>query len=87
LNVLEHKMDMQEAVSAKRFHSQWLPDAIFAEQSALASDDSAKLVQMGHTFDTFYLDGIGRVDAILVLPNGKLQGGADPRGDDWAEGY
>ncbi|MBX2900781.1 MAG: gamma-glutamyltransferase [Cyclobacteriaceae bacterium] len=86
LNVIEHNMGMQEAVNAKRIHSQWLPDAIIPESGALKKEDSLALVNMGHKVTPRRV--IGRVDAILVLPDGKLEGGADStRGDDRAAGY
>ena len=85
LNVVEHGMTMQEAVSAKRMHSQWAPDKIFIEGGSLTKDDSIKMVSMGHSFSM--RGGIGRVDAILKRADGKLEGGADPRGDDKAEGF
>lgn len=87
LNVREFDMTMQEAVSARRIHSQWLPDVIFPEKNALTRRDSLKLVRMGHRFHDDYLGGIGRVDAILVRDDGRLEGGADPRGDDTAAGW
>jgi len=85
LNVTEHAMTMQEAVSAKRFHSQWLPDGILMEKDGFDNTVIKSLEDMGHVID--YANGIGRVDAILVLPDGKLEGGADPRGDDRADGF
>ena len=85
LNVVDHDMTMQEAVSAPRFHHQWLPDVIQEEAGAITSTDSATLVRMGHGL--VVREPIGRVDAIRVLPDGRLQGGADPRGDDSIGGY
>lgn len=86
LNVLAFDMGMQQAVDASRIHSQWLPDAIFIEPGALSKNDSLQLVKMGHTI---LVDDIGsRVNAILVLKNGKMEAGADRfRGDDAAAGY
>jgi gamma-glutamyltranspeptidase/glutathione hydrolase len=86
LNVVEHGMGMQEAVDARRIHSQWMPDVIMAEKKSLSKKDSVALVQLGHKITT--LANIGRVDAILVLPGKRLEGGADhTRGDDTAAGY
>jgi gamma-glutamyltranspeptidase/glutathione hydrolase len=85
LNVIDHGMTMQEAVEAKRIHSQWAPDLVFNEKGAMTVADSLELVKMGHTFKM--RRAIGRVDAILVQADKKLEGGADPRGDDKAEGY
>jgi gamma-glutamyltranspeptidase/glutathione hydrolase len=93
LNVIEFDMGMQEAVDARRVHSQWLPDAVFPERGAFAARDSITLVEMGHRVKPLDelskgLTSIGRVDAILVLSNGKLEAGADrSRGDDAAAGY
>jgi gamma-glutamyltranspeptidase/glutathione hydrolase len=86
LNVVEHGMGMQAAVDARRVHSQWLPDAVIPEKGALKKEDSLDLVGLGHKL--MPRPNIGRVDAILVLPNGKLEGGADrTRSDDEARGY
>lgn len=85
LNVVEHGMGMQAAVDAKRFHHQWKPDTVFYETNAFDSITAQSLEEMGHTLVD--RGRIGRVDAILVLPDGRLEGGADPRGDDTAVGF
>ena len=76
---------MQEAVAAPRFHHQWLPDQVTYERDGLSAELLQALEAKGHKFRT--TGAIGRVDAILVMPNGKLEAGADPRGDDAASGF
>lgn len=85
LNVVEYDMGMQSAVSAKRFHHQWLPDYIYTESNTFNNKTTEALEAMGYSIRG--RGNIGRVDAILVLPDGTLEGGADPRGDDKAMGY
>ena len=87
LNVYEFNMNMQEAVDAPRFHHQWLPDAIRYEFDKFPKDVIETLKQKGYPENITTDPIIGKVDAILVLQNGKLEGGADHRGDDTAAGF
>lgn len=85
INVIEFDLGMQEAVAKRRFHSQWKPDQIFFERDNLDDNLRKKMEAKGHKFEA--RGPIGRVDAILVTPDGKLEGGADPRGMDTAVGF
>ncbi|REC96627.1 gamma-glutamyltransferase [Kushneria indalinina] len=74
-NVIDHGMNIQSAVSAPRFHDQWLPDEIRIEDGF--SPDTVRLLEsMGH--NVTQQSAMGASQSILINDDG-FQGGADPR--------
>ncbi len=49
MNMLDFRMQPQEAVDAPRIHHQWLPNTVYAEPFALSADTLAILKGMGHS--------------------------------------
>ena len=85
VNVLDFKMNLASAVDAPRFHHQWMPDIINYEKSAIDSLSLQSLTGMGHLFKE--RQALGSINAIMMLPDGKKEGGADKRGNNSSCGY
>jgi gamma-glutamyltranspeptidase/glutathione hydrolase len=86
VNVLDHRMPLQQAVDAPRFHHQWLPDVIRYEPLMLPADVADRLTQRGHALEpSSHL--LGNVAAIWFDSDGTMHGAADPRGQGRAEGF
>lgn len=76
VNVIDHKMDISEAVSAPRFHMQWLPDEIRIEKFGMPNDVKGNLEKMGYLVVTKPI--MGDVNAIMI-DNNIFYGSMDPR--------
>jgi gamma-glutamyltranspeptidase / glutathione hydrolase len=87
LNVLDFKMNVQQAVDAPRFHHQWTPDVVTIEQQGFPADVLTSLQAMGHTTRVASED-MGEVHAIAIDPStGVRYGASDPRGEGVTLGY
>jgi gamma-glutamyltranspeptidase/glutathione hydrolase len=88
INVIDHGMNVADAVGAPRFHSQWLPDRVDIEPFGFPRDVVTALEARGHKVDDTY-GWWGQVHAIqLDGQRSLLLGAADPRAADAkAAGY
>jgi gamma-glutamyltranspeptidase/glutathione hydrolase len=79
LNVIDFKMNLQQAIDAPRFHHQWMPDEIRWEPYGLNRDTRALLEQRGYVFAT-RPSGMGDAEGIMIEPEtGVRLGASDPR--------
>ncbi|HYW35113.1 MAG TPA: gamma-glutamyltransferase [Balneolaceae bacterium] len=79
-------MNAQQAISAPRFHNQWMPDTLYYEKYGLNKDTRRRLKALGHHLKiSRYNIGVGHI--IYINKNGKREGGVDPRGNGSAEGF
>jgi len=85
MSVIDYGMNIQEAVSAPRFHHQWLPDKTFLEPG-ISPDTVHLLEKMGHKTETrrYWSDG----ECIAIEPKtGERLGASDPRNNGKAAGF
>ena len=85
LNVVDFKMNAQDAVDAPRFHHQWMPDRLSLERG-ISPDTVALLESWGHTVN--YSPGVVLASVVAIVNEGKmLAGGSDGRNNGKAAGY
>lgn len=83
INVIDFGMNVEEAVSAPRFHHQWYPNKLFIEKD-MPMDVRENLIKKGHELATGEAESA--VQAI-VIKDGKITGASDPRKGGIPEGY
>jgi gamma-glutamyltranspeptidase/glutathione hydrolase len=86
-NIVDHGMNIQQAIDAPRVHHQWLPDQVTYEPFGLVTDVMRRLEEMGHKFverPRF----MGDAEGIMIEDKtGVRLGGSDPRLDGRSVGY
>jgi gamma-glutamyltranspeptidase/glutathione hydrolase len=84
LNALRRGEPLGEAVAARRFHHQHLPDRIDVERGAFSEAERDALRAFGHVVeerkDPYSGGKLGRVHAVMFERDGSLTAAADPRG-------
>ncbi len=86
INVIDHDMNIQQAIDAPRIHHQWFPDEIVYEPFGMSSDTKSALEKLGHNFAP-RLANIASATGIMIDEKGVRLGAIDSRSDGEAVGY
>lgn len=87
INIIDYRMNIQQAIDAPRIHHQWLPDEIVYEPYKISYDAQRELQTMGHKLasNPRYL---GDAQGIMIEEKtGVRLGASDPRNDGVPIGY
>lgn len=86
VNIIDHGMNIQQAIDWPRVHHQWMPDQIVYEPYGLAPDVMNRLKSMGHQFgNPRYM---GDAEGVMIEDKtGVRLGASDPRLDGKSIGY
>lgn len=85
LNMAVFGMNAQEAISAPRFHHQWMPDKLYYEAFGISPDTQELLRAKGHELEV--RPTVGRGHIIYFGDDNMRHGAADPRGNGTVEGF
>ena len=86
INVIDHDMNIQQAIDSPRVHHQWMPDTIGFERYGLSPDTINILTGMGHKF-AGSPGNIASATGIMIAEDGTRLGAIDGRSDGEAIGY
>lgn len=86
INVIDHDMNIQQAIDAPRIHHQWLPDEILFEPMGMSSDTQKVLEKFGHKFAD-KPGFVAQMTGIMIDEKGVRLGAIDARGDGEAIGF
>jgi gamma-glutamyltranspeptidase/glutathione hydrolase len=87
LNVIDYKMNLQQAIDVPRFHHQWMPDEIKWEPYGVNRDTRALLEQRGYVF-AGKASNMGDAEGIMIeAETGMRLGASDPRSGGASVGY
>ncbi|MDR0781542.1 MAG: gamma-glutamyltransferase [Pseudomonadales bacterium] len=87
LNVIDHRMNVADAVASPRIHHQWLPDTVRYETGAMSDEVANQLRAMGHKGLSGSGFGIGDANSIGIASDGTLTGTSDPRSVGGVAGF
>jgi gamma-glutamyltranspeptidase/glutathione hydrolase len=86
INVIDHDMNIQDAIDSPRIHHQWLPDEILFEPNGLSPDTRKILDSYGHKF-VAKPGNIASATGVMTTDRGLRIGAIDSRSDGEAIGY